>query len=263
MHQLSPEERLEQTQWDFFWVSRDAIAVDRPEIAYLSCDRDVLYLNTVVRTRAPDDDPSRLIAEVGAAHRTVRSRWAVYTTTPTAALERGLGKAGYSPTEAHHACVIETAAYRPRLSEGIEVRLVESIDDLRASIDVSGRAFGNPHTVEQAELEDQLQTCTGEGKRVRRFVAYDRATGEALCAGGLNLYPKLRFGFLWGGGTVPEARGRGAYSALLRARMDLAESSGIDMVGLYARVNTSAPIVAKQGFVTVGGMTCWQRPPVE
>ena len=63
--ELSPEERLERTGWDFFWVSKDAVVVDRPEIAYVACDRDVLYLNTVAKTRAAAGDLPRLIDEVG------------------------------------------------------------------------------------------------------------------------------------------------------------------------------------------------------
>ena len=74
---------------------------------------------------------------------------------------------------------------------------------------------------------------------------------------GINIYPDLRFGFLWGGGTVPEARGRGAYSAVVARRMDHAKQIGLDLAGVYARIDTSSPIVARQGLERFGSMTYW------
>jgi hypothetical protein len=62
---------------------------------------------------------------------------------------------------------------------------------------------------------------------------------------------------------VPEARGRGAYSAVLAARAKRAAQLGLRYIGLYAIGDTSAPIVARQGFARHGAMTYWQREPTE
>ena len=258
-HSLTPEERLERTQWDFFWISDDAVAVDRPELAYITSARDVLYLNTVTRTRAEPHDLARLIDEVQRAHRSVRSQWLVPGTFDSTALTHALSAAGYAPASDHIASVIAPDTYSPRPSPGISARIVETMDDLKACIEVSSRAFGRDELVTDTELLSQLERCTSSDARVRRFVAYDDASGEPLSSGGISVHPEIRFGFLWAGGTVPEGRGRGAYSAVLKARTDWAQRHGIDLVGLYAIVGTSAPIVAKQGFVDVGRMTYWQR----
>jgi hypothetical protein len=50
---LTPDELLEQSQWDFFWAPPDATVVDRDELLCFHCLRDVPYLNTVARLRAP------------------------------------------------------------------------------------------------------------------------------------------------------------------------------------------------------------------
>ena len=105
-----------------------------------------------------------------------------------------------------------------------------------------------------------LARCTEPGARVHRCVAYDEITGQPLASGGMSLFPELGFGLLWAGGTVPEARGRGAYSAVVAARVACARELGFSMEGLYARVGSSAPIVAHQGFSRSGRMVCWERP---
>ena len=92
-------------------------------------------------------------------------------------------------------------------------------------------------------------------------MARDAATGEALAAGGLTVFAAQRFGFLWAGGTAPEARRRGAYAALVAARVAAARALGLTHVGLYARVDTSAPIAEANGFRRGGPMTYWERPP--
>jgi hypothetical protein len=94
---------------------------------------------------------------------------------------------------------------------------------------------------------------------VQRFVAYDETSGEPIASAGLTTYPDLEFGFLWAGATVPHARGRGAYSALVAARVQRAGELGLKSAGLYAKLDTSAPIVSKQGFARYGRMIYWQR----
>ena len=69
-----------------------------------------------------------------------------------------------------------------------------------------------------------------------------------LSTGGVNLFPKLGLAFMWAGCTVPEARGRGIYSALVTERMRHAKARGIAHLGLYAMRDTSGPIVQAQGF---------------
>ena len=77
----------------------------------------------------------------------------------------------------------------------------------------------------------------------------------------MTFFPALGFAMLWRGGTVPNARGRGLYKAVLKERTRFAKQYGIALVGLYAKLTTSAPIVARVGFEGHGHMTFWDRPP--
>ncbi len=108
-------------------------------------------------------------------------------------------------------------------------------------------------------LADKLAGCTGPGARTHRFLVVDRATGQALSSGGMNHYPQLGVGFLWAGCTVPQGRLRGCYSALVQARLERARVLGLTVVGVYARVDTSAPIVEAQGFERYGRLDSWAR----
>ena len=260
---LTLDEILERTQWDFFWIPEDVTIVDRPELAYLCCARRMTYLNQVTRLRAAPSGVGALVEEVVCAHREVGSRWLVPSTIDRVPLEKELERAGYSPAQEHHACAIAVEEYRPRPAPGIVVRPVDSMARLRDCHDVATRAFPMKLTFRDEDRAQQLAAVTRADARVHRFVAYDEETGAPLSSGGVNVYPALGFGFLWAGGTVPEGRGRGAYSAVLAARIRRARELGLSHVGLYAVTDTSAPIVLNQGFARYGPMTYWDLPMAE
>jgi len=256
---MNVDEILERTQWDFFWVPDDVEIVDRSEILYTSSAQDLKLFNQVTRTRATADRLPALVEEVVRAHEGRPYRWLVPATIPREPLARELAVAGYEVACEHWACAIAADEYRPRPADGVTARPVDTMERLHDWLEVAARAFGEPHPGAHSDLERQLGECSRPGARVHRVVAYDDATGEPVSSGGLTLFPALRFGFLWAGGTVPEARGRGAYSAVLEARARHAREQGITHVGLYAMVNTSFPIVQRQGFTKHGPMTYWDR----
>jgi len=134
---------------------------------------------------------------------------------------------------------------------------VQTADDLRVVENVSHAVFGPKASLSKADLERELGQCTGPEATIARF--YVTLDGEPVSAGGITLHPAFALGFLWAGGTREAFRGRGAYSALVAARVAWARSRGADVVGLYARVDTSAPIMARQGFASYGTMDHWMR----
>ncbi|HEX5032577.1 MAG TPA: hypothetical protein VFX78_14100 [Candidatus Eisenbacteria bacterium] len=256
---MRPDDILERTQWDYFWVPGDVQVTDRPELLYYSCPRDVPTLNVVTRTRAEPERLPDLIEEVSQSHRKARSRWLVRDLPDWEPLKLALQAAGYSPHVHTFASAIDVKEHESRPVQDIVVRQVLDMPTLRDCVAVSEQAFPGTRVVTEEELARDLQIATA-GTRVHRFVAYDRDTGKPLSSGGMTLFPALRFGFLWAGGTIPEARGRGAYSAVLRARVERARDLGFEYVGLYAAADTSAPIVLRQGFKRYGAMTYWERP---
>lgn len=257
---LAPDDAVERSQWDFFWVPADAVVVDRPELAFVTCARPAPYLNCVTRTRAAPHELPGLITEVSEAHRHTTSRWLVRHGAETEPLARALETAGYAPVYEHRACVVDVDRYGARESTGITARRIASRAELEDAMRVADAAFGFEMPTSPAEFEKFLEECTRPGGRVRRFVAYDDATGEPLSTGGMTIFADLSFAYFWGGGTIPGARGRGAYSTVVAGRIEEARAVGLDRVGLYARIGTSAPVVQKQGFVAYGTMSYWDHP---
>lgn len=64
-----------------------------------------------------------------------------------------------------------------------------------------------------------------------------------------------RSAYFMGAVVLPEFRGRGAYRALLAARLRHAAGRGIPLVTTQARLTTSAPILATLGFTKIGEMS--------
>lgn len=251
---MTPDERLEATQFDTFWVPPDVTVVDEEGLLVMHCPRGDTNYNMVLRLR-PNGDEEALVARVLALHRGRPSLVPVNSVNASPALLRALQSQGYVLQVRHHAYLCDVRDYRSRSHPGIEGRLVSTLPELRAFMRVSDLAFGKAQVRTQAELD--LFLADGNGPRVRRAVAW--SDEEPLSAGGITAHPKVGMGFLWGGGTAPRGRYRGAYSAVMEARIAWAATIGLETVGLYARVDTSAPVVASQGFRRHGFMDFWRR----
>lgn len=93
----------------------------------------------------------------------------------------------------------------------------------------------------------------GRGAQV---IAYDgdRAVGAA----GLSMAGKVAR--LWGGGVLPEARGRGVYRAMVAARLRYAVDHGAVMALVKGRVETSGPILRRLGFEAYGQERSYRVP---
>lgn len=251
---MTPGEMLEQAGWDTFWVPSDVTVTDRPDLLQLSCPRGALYLNSVLRTRAAPAAMPALIAEAETRFAGRRARWCVTDTVDPRPIEAALGAAGWEAESDYEVRALPVAAWTR--AAPLEVHAVDSMARLLDCCAVSDAAFGRVIPWTDEERARDLRQCT-EGTRVHRFVAYDR--GEPVASGGLTAFPSIGFGLLWAGGTVPGARGRGAYLSVLAARVERARALGLTTVGLNAKADTSGPIVARLGFGRHGRMTAWER----
>ncbi len=258
----SVDEILEQAQWDFFWAPADAEIVDRPELLYIRSARDQAFLNTVTRTRAKAWQLPGLLDEVAEAHRGVTSRWLVCPQSQPPSLERALAERGYAAEGQSYGYALPVELFQPRPTPEIVVRRVDGRAALEDWYRVVSASFGVTVHAGEAERAAELASCQSAAARIQRFVGYDRHNAP-VAAGDLRIYPALRFGYLVAGCTLPEARGRGAYSALLGARIELARARGMNLVGLYAIVDTSAKLVEHLGFRRYGPMRYWRRPAPE
>jgi predicted GNAT family acetyltransferase len=112
------------------------------------------------------------------------------------------------------------------------------------------------------ELDETLRRAFEE--RAERLWSVESADGPestfvALLDGEIVAMAVARFGntavHLGGGGTRPDQRGRGAYTALVRARWDAAVERGTPALTVAAGA-MSRPILERLGFSIVGWGDC-------
>jgi GNAT superfamily N-acetyltransferase len=73
------------------------------------------------------------------------------------------------------------------------------------------------------------------------------AGDQPVCAARIEFVPDTRFAGLWGGGTLPQWRGRGIYRALVAYRAALAAERGYRYLQVDASPD-SRPILERIGF---------------
>ncbi|MBB5233118.1 GNAT family N-acetyltransferase [Deinococcus budaensis] len=146
----------------------------------------------------------------------------------------------------------------PGLPEGVRVRRIDHLPDpfpevVRAA-EAQSRAFGFPFGV-----EDFLRRLDKNRGQVELWVA--ETAQEVVCVGRLEVVPGTEFAGLWGGGTLPEWRGRGIYRALTAARAQAALDRGVRY--LYSDCTAySRPILERSGLLPITTTTpyVWTRP---
>lgn len=253
---MNIDETLEAACADCFWVPLHVEVVEREAITYTHSPRPGIDYNRVLRARPELSDATALVDEVLEAHRGGASRWMLGALSDGPKIRHALTGAGYEATAQHLAYAIETDAYERRVPADVEVRQVRTVDDLRVLYEINADAFDHPFDIADERLERELVDCTGPNRRVARFVAL--RDGEPAGAGGMTFFNDLSFALIWAGGVRKAHRGHGVYTALLAARAKLAAGRGLERMGLYAREDTSAPIVAAHGFERHGPMVYFE-----
>jgi hypothetical protein len=129
---------------------------------------------------------------------------------------------------------------------GVTVRRVRSVDDAEAAARIAGTAFGmTPAAVEEivARAREELGR---EGEGGATYLAFVDGEPAARATAAFTEHGVL----LFGGATLPGARGRGAYRALVRARWDDAVDRGTPVLVTHAGA-MSRPILERLGFEAV------------
>lgn len=127
-------------------------------------------------------------------------------------------------------------------ADGVEVRITETWEDYLAAARVVEECFGMP-TLTDDELRARYDDYRHPDNPGRGFVAAidGRVVGTAYGGfgdAGVNLF---------GGATLPDARGRGVYRALVQARWNAAAARGTPALTVQAG-RMSRPICQRLGF---------------
>jgi GNAT superfamily N-acetyltransferase len=162
-------------------------------------------------------------------------------------LTERLRAAGFEPepTETIVIAPVAIVAAEPRLPEGVSLREVATRADFDRLASMEERVWGEVH----GYLADML-----EGEHAADpdslTVVLAEAGDETVCAGWIRYEEGSAFGTLWGGGTLPDWRGRGIYRALVAYRAKLADARGYRYLEVDAS-DDSRPILERLGFTAV------------
>jgi Fe2+ transport system protein FeoA len=216
------------------------------------------------RTRRPVAEVvDEVAARVRAAGRDALRWWVTPGTEPadTEAQLRGLGFVPGERLEILAADAGRALAAVAATAPGVEVRPADDLEDLAAAGRIGAEVFGDAPPsaallAESAALAERgLRTGRWEQRQYAAFVDGEPA-GHAGCtfAGGA-----VR---LWGGAVLPWARGRGAYRALIAARLRLGLAQGETLALVKARPGTSGPILRRAGFTAHGVEQAYELRPL-
>jgi hypothetical protein len=201
---------------------------------------DAPYWNVAQRFRLADDEVDDVVGEVrGHVRRRGRSAltWEVGSSaTPPDLVDRllALGMVDDREPLAIGMALTEPPSAPP---PDVEVRRAESSDELREASRIAAVAFGDdPDEAAAAEPEPPVPG-------IETYIAYVDGRPVARATAAFSEHGVT----LFGGATLPEARGRGAYRALVAARWEDAVAAGKPALVTQAGA-MSRPILQRLGF---------------
>lgn len=137
--------------------------------------------------------------------------------------------------------------------DGVELVTVTTAEDVEALVRLHDEVFGGDHQAVGQQVAAAL------GATEPAVVAVLARAGDTTVSGGrVEFHDGTDFASIWGGGTVPGWRRRGAFRALVARRAALAADRGFRYLQVDA-LPTSRPILAQIGFVELAITTPYRR----
>jgi hypothetical protein len=206
--------------------------------------------SSISEIRSTDDEldetiehARRLVTENGQT----RTTWAVGPSCRPVGLATRLGARGFVPAlpplePSLTAMALVTPPPAP--PDDVEAKLVTNFDDYVVAFRIGHAAFGVPEDVAAKQLA-ALPDMWTRYDRMNRFAHLAFIDGEPI---GSSFTLAGTIGLVLNGSSVlPEARGRGAYRALVAARW--AQAVELEKPALVVQAGSmSAPILARCGF---------------
>jgi GNAT superfamily N-acetyltransferase len=186
-------------------------------------------------------------AETRRRGQTTITWWLGWSATPAGARDRLL-ELGLVPDEVPTLTGM-TCTSPPPAVPGVDVRPVNTFDELLVALDVDWEVWkvDDAERIEQRAVEEARWSPPGADNAVRHYTAF--VDGKPVgFARGIDVDQGVA---LFGGAVLPEARGRGVYRALVRARWEHAAARGTPLLVVQAG-EMSAPVLAQLGFESHG-----------
>jgi len=182
--------------------------------------------------------------------------WKHYSHDHPADLGERLLKAGFVPEDPEALMVAEIASLptEPVLPEGVRIERVTDAAGVQLMIEAHNAAFGHP----SRQAEQVLSQIEQDPDSLIALVVL--AGERPVCGARLEFHQGTDFASLWGGGTVPEWRGKGIYKATVAWRTRLAAELGYRYLQVDAS-DDSRPILARLGFERLSTTTPYNYEP--
>jgi hypothetical protein len=222
-----------------------------PDDERIETDRYTLCLgnrarwNTVQRQRFGANEVDDVLEEVRAhlrARGATRTQWEIGSHARPENLVELLTERGLVPDREPYATAMVLRSEPAPPPSDVVVRPVETYEEYRSASEVQHVAFEMPEPFDDTGLRERWERSPNV-----TFAAWvdDRIVGAATGA------PTPHGVILYGGATHPDARGRGAYRALVHARWVDAVKRGTPLLVTQAG-SMSQPILTRLGFEAVG-----------
>jgi GNAT superfamily N-acetyltransferase len=185
--------------------------------------------------------------------------WWVSDATRPADTEQVLQARGGKLIDAVRILARELGAGLPDLDvpPDVTAELVTGERLFRLSSDIVVRGWGRKEPSE-ADLERDFRDAVLDLADWTGFRVVAFADGQPASSGGCTLTGEVAK--LWGAVTLPAFRRRGAYRAVLAARLRLARDHGATLALVKGRVETSQPILVRAGFTDYDEERCYWLP---
>jgi GNAT superfamily N-acetyltransferase len=187
-----------------------------------------------------------------------RFEWKLHGHDRPRDLGERLRVAGLVPEDVETVVIAPVATISVEASppEGVIVREVCERVDLERIAELESAIWGQDQGVRAEALERER---VADPDALTILIA--EAGDSVVCAGWVRFPPGTEFATLWGGGTLPDWRGRGIYRALVAQRARLAAQRGRRYLQVDAS-EQSRPILERLGFVMVTTTTpfVWSPP---
>jgi hypothetical protein len=224
-----------------------------PRDERIETDRYTLWMgtgakwNTVQRQRFPLEELDDVLAEVRATlteRGRTHTQWEVGSSAPPGLVDALLAR-GVVRDKEPCAVALVLRQEPPEAAPGLVARRVETFEEYAEANAVQWEAFDMP----AAEIAENRELLPQRYRETVNLIHAVWLHGELVCAG--TSAPTEHGLLLYGGATLPRARGRGAYRALVRARWDDAVALGTPAL-ITQGGSMSRPILERLGFERVG-----------
>ncbi len=233
----------------------DTVVIERPDwYQLITPSAPGSVLNEVVFSELADRDADRVVAETVASYRTHGhpTKWCVGPWTKPDDFGDRLTRHGFRSWDVRGmGCatgITLPASERLSVSEVTEA-------NLEVFLEIMLRGWSLPARETERERLVHLRALRGAPRTAHFFAA--SLADEVVGTAGLVL--RGEYAYLLGTQVLEAARGRGAYRALVSARLAFLQSRGVEYAVTQAREATSAPMLEHFGFETLFRSKCYLR----